>query len=227
MDQAMWDRMTPAERDAARDLSGLSPQLVGLEGWRVGSSGRARGRAGRGAAQVHRGQEHGLAAVPHRGEPQGRARGAGRVAALRKRDEIVQGEIAPRAGCGGRVLRREARIGGDEPMRIYSDVLSLGHLSYAARGTGVEVGWVAVILRPKLRRNGWRVQTGGNGPRWKNTGKYGASRERAAIWASHGKWLARLFELDPLAVVIGATRYAGREDFHGQTKGAFAVEVKA
>ena len=27
--------MTPAEREAARDNSSLSPQLLGLEGWRV------------------------------------------------------------------------------------------------------------------------------------------------------------------------------------------------
>lgn len=35
MTQERWDRMTPAERKAARDLSDLSPQLVGLEGYRV------------------------------------------------------------------------------------------------------------------------------------------------------------------------------------------------
>lgn len=35
MTQAKWDAMTPAERDKARDLSGLTPQLVGLEGCRV------------------------------------------------------------------------------------------------------------------------------------------------------------------------------------------------
>jgi hypothetical protein len=35
MTQAKWDALTPQERDAQRDLSGLSPQLVGLEGWRV------------------------------------------------------------------------------------------------------------------------------------------------------------------------------------------------
>lgn len=35
MTQTRWDSMTPAERDKLRDLSGLSPQLVGLEGWRV------------------------------------------------------------------------------------------------------------------------------------------------------------------------------------------------
>ncbi len=35
MTQARWERMTRATREAARDLGGLSPQLTGLEGWRV------------------------------------------------------------------------------------------------------------------------------------------------------------------------------------------------
>ena len=35
MDQETWNRMSRAQRDKVRDLSGLTPQLVGLEGWRV------------------------------------------------------------------------------------------------------------------------------------------------------------------------------------------------
>lgn len=35
MTQAIWNSLSPAERDALRDNSGLSPQLIGLEGWRV------------------------------------------------------------------------------------------------------------------------------------------------------------------------------------------------
>ncbi len=35
MTQERWDELTPPERDQLRDLSGLTPQLVGLEGWRV------------------------------------------------------------------------------------------------------------------------------------------------------------------------------------------------
>ena len=35
MTQQVWDSMTPAQKERERDLSGLSPQLVGLEGWRV------------------------------------------------------------------------------------------------------------------------------------------------------------------------------------------------
>jgi len=35
MTQELWDSMSPEQRAAARDLSGLSPQLTGLEGWRV------------------------------------------------------------------------------------------------------------------------------------------------------------------------------------------------
>jgi len=35
MTQQIWDTMTPAQKDAARDLSGLIPALIGLEGWRI------------------------------------------------------------------------------------------------------------------------------------------------------------------------------------------------
>lgn len=35
MTQERWNAMTPAQRDAARDNSDLTPQLIGLEGWRV------------------------------------------------------------------------------------------------------------------------------------------------------------------------------------------------
>lgn len=35
MTQKRWDSLSAMERDAQRDLSGLSPQLVGLEGYRV------------------------------------------------------------------------------------------------------------------------------------------------------------------------------------------------
>ena len=35
MTQERWNAMTPAQRDAVRDLSDLSKQLIGFEGWRV------------------------------------------------------------------------------------------------------------------------------------------------------------------------------------------------
>lgn len=35
MTQETWSRLTPAQRDKLRDNSGLTPQLVGLEGYRV------------------------------------------------------------------------------------------------------------------------------------------------------------------------------------------------
>lgn len=35
MTQTKWDKLSNREREAARDLSGLSPQLRGLEGFRV------------------------------------------------------------------------------------------------------------------------------------------------------------------------------------------------
>lgn len=35
MTQQIWDAMTPAQKDVERSDAGLTPQLVGLEGWRV------------------------------------------------------------------------------------------------------------------------------------------------------------------------------------------------
>ena len=35
MTQAKWDALTPVERDRLRSDAGLTPQLIGLEGWRV------------------------------------------------------------------------------------------------------------------------------------------------------------------------------------------------
>ena len=35
MDQATWNTLSTVQKDKVRDLGGLSPQLVGLEGWRV------------------------------------------------------------------------------------------------------------------------------------------------------------------------------------------------
>ncbi len=35
MTQQRWSAMTDVQRDEMRDLSGLTPQLLGLEGWRV------------------------------------------------------------------------------------------------------------------------------------------------------------------------------------------------
>ena len=35
MTQTKWSTLSPAQRDAIRDNSGLNRQLIGLEGWRV------------------------------------------------------------------------------------------------------------------------------------------------------------------------------------------------
>lgn len=35
MNAETWGKMNKAEREKVRDYSGLTPQLVGLEGWRV------------------------------------------------------------------------------------------------------------------------------------------------------------------------------------------------
>lgn len=35
MDAQTWNMLTESEKERQRDYSGLTPQLVGLEGWRV------------------------------------------------------------------------------------------------------------------------------------------------------------------------------------------------
>lgn len=35
MTQAKWDKLNHSQREHLRDNSGLTPQLIGLEGWRV------------------------------------------------------------------------------------------------------------------------------------------------------------------------------------------------
>jgi hypothetical protein len=35
MTQEKWDRLPESERDRRRSKAGLTPQLIGLEGWRV------------------------------------------------------------------------------------------------------------------------------------------------------------------------------------------------
>ena len=106
-------------------------------------------------------------------------------------------------------------------MKIYSDVLTGQALTRALpAGCGFEK--LAVILKPKLRRNAWRVLLYRNGSRRHfNTGKYGAGDEGAASYDDYGRWLARLYELDHLTLVVGSQRYESREDFHKKTGGKF------
>lgn len=35
MTQALWDKLSKAQKAAVRDYSKLNPQLTGLEGWRI------------------------------------------------------------------------------------------------------------------------------------------------------------------------------------------------
>ena len=56
MDQQTWNKLTPAEKDKVRDLSGLIPELVGMEGWRIEvtypDGGKARYYVGRSAGWI-------------------------------------------------------------------------------------------------------------------------------------------------------------------------------
>lgn len=104
-------------------------------------------------------------------------------------------------------------------MRIYSDVLTSADVAKTAHGV-LKLA-IQPIRRPKLRRHGWNAATAGYSRRWKNTGNRGASVINAASWDDHGRWMARLYEADPQAVIVAARRYTSAEDFHAQTGGKY------
>lgn len=110
-------------------------------------------------------------------------------------------------------------------MRIYSDKLTPEQIHNSAHGAGIAVFLCGIGPRVRVRRNGWTADSRSSsleGRRWKNTGKYGADSEViAATWDQHGRWFARLFALDPNAVIVAAARYNGAQDFHSQTKGRY------
>lgn len=107
-------------------------------------------------------------------------------------------------------------------MRLHSDTLS------AAEICGATDPDVLAILeeRPsRSRRHGWEAFLEYVGEREKGDGRKlrAASNEGAKIgtvtatYNEHGRWMARLFEMDPELLIVGVYRYDGREDFHKQT----------
>lgn len=108
-------------------------------------------------------------------------------------------------------------------MKIYSDTLTLSDLhNTVCQVGGIYLDSIESIDRPRVRQNGWIVQTSGSGNRWKNTGTMGASQEKAASFDQHGRWFARLYELDPSARIA---IYQGDEDFHEKTQGRYSAAV--
>lgn len=99
-------------------------------------------------------------------------------------------------------------------MKIHTDKLTEADL-YASRPSGVAVEWSPCGSRK--RACGFHVTLTYYGPekrRPKNSGHAGAYGDRAATWDEWGIWIARLYEIDPGAV-IGC--YADRDDFYATT----------
>jgi hypothetical protein len=102
-------------------------------------------------------------------------------------------------------------------MKIYSSMLTPQDLHRATIGIPLYLETVVAISRPKLRKHGYRVRALGYGARQANSGKYGASGESSASWDDHGTFFARIFEADPMALIVAVDRYDGRAEFHVKT----------
>lgn len=103
-------------------------------------------------------------------------------------------------------------------MKIHSDILEYSDLM----GNLPSMIYADVKLAgSKSRQRAYEVglcYTGSGGPgsgrRPKNNGTTGAGSDLAATWDEWGIWMAKLFAIDPDAI-IGA--YRGRDDFYVQT----------
>ena len=103
-------------------------------------------------------------------------------------------------------------------MKVYSDTITRADLFDCLPG---DVSAEVIEIRhARKRAHGFTVSLEGIGDRHyrrKNGGNYGASSPgvMAATWDDHGVWMARLYELDPDALIAD---YAGRDDFERQTR---------
>ena len=109
-------------------------------------------------------------------------------------------------------------------MKLYSDTLDSQRLAAAARAEGLYLE-LASMSRPRKRARGWTVRLSNpSSRRHRNSGTHGAATwelDPPASWDDHGRWMARLYDLDPGMVVA---EYDGAADFHRATRGAFKQE---
>ncbi len=110
-------------------------------------------------------------------------------------------------------------------MKVYSDTLTREDL-YASLPSDVYLD-AQEIRRPRTRARGWTVYLEGLGDRHTrntNSGNYGAGSHKAATWDDHGLWMAKLYEIDPMAKIA---HYDSRSDFYDSTARYQPVGVKA
>jgi hypothetical protein len=120
-------------------------------------------------------------------------------------------------------------------MRIHSNVLMPSDLQVALNDTGLSAEGVhldtASVHRSTKRGTGIEfrlsAQPGrdrfGKARRPRNTGQWGAEQsggyDKGATYDEHGVWMARLFEIDPDAIV---GPYDGVDKFHEMTRYEYA-----
>lgn len=113
-------------------------------------------------------------------------------------------------------------------MKIYSDKLTAGELSMALSDAGGILYFAKYerIFNTRVRAHGWNLLLGRLDSRRRfNTGGKGAGERGAASRDDWGRFLAALYERDPnMAVPTG--RYTCREDFHAETRYAYAPADK-
>lgn len=103
-------------------------------------------------------------------------------------------------------------------MKVYSDVLTEADL-WAALPAGLELmdGYYLTGTRARRFEKVRLVSPVARkvSRRHPNSGTHGAeSRHYCASWDEHGVWMARLFEKDSDARIIGYEDYRGAETFH-------------
>lgn len=101
-------------------------------------------------------------------------------------------------------------------MRIHTDVLTNADLRAAlARDNDL----VAVRKGSRSRDHAYDVTLTGFGARHtRASGSVAAHGDKAATYTDWGRWIAKLFELDPNAI---AGPYRGADDFHTKTESVY------
>lgn len=104
-------------------------------------------------------------------------------------------------------------------MKIYSDKLTTQDLFDKIRSP-LSFERLDIIEHPRVRSKGWDVLlSNDNSNRHFNTGTHGAGEQGAASWDDYGRFIARLYEIDPEAR-IGI--YNDARQFNHDTQGVYS-----
>ena len=102
-------------------------------------------------------------------------------------------------------------------MKLHSDVLTRTDLIEALDLPAVTAEIAECGSRK--RRRGFTVYLSGTSPFASQRSGAG----KAATWDQHGRWMARLFDIDPDAIIA---IYNGRDAFYAETAARLSEEIK-